>query len=64
MRLYVLCALLGHPPFTSIAFGGSQENTMERTTNVLAGKGMTVQVNCACGRKMVDPIWRPWWRKD
>lgn len=61
--LRVCCALLGHPPSTSLYWDGKVENEMERTTNVLAMKGATVRVSCACGGKMVDPVWRPAWRE-
>lgn len=60
---HLICLLYNHPPVTSWAWRGEVENTAERTTNLLAMKGATVTVNCVCGRKMVSPIWRPWWRK-
>lgn len=62
--ILVLCHLLRHPPVTSIAFQGKVENAAERTTNVLAMKGTTLRVSCACGHRMVSPIWHPWWRLD
>lgn len=60
--LRILCAIAGHPPITSIAWDEQVENTAEREANLIKMQGGYMTVNCACGRKMVDPIWRPWWR--
>ena len=63
IAIFICCPLIGHPPITSAVFNGEAENMAERTRNLLAMRGAEMTVNCCCGRKMVDPIWRPWWRK-
>ena len=57
------CLLYNHPPRTSFYWGDEEENRVERHVRIAAAHGVTVTVQCLCGRRMVDPIWRPWWRK-
>lgn len=56
------CLVLNHPPITSIVWGGRVEQDAERTAYILAARGLDMKINCLCGKKMVDPIWWPWWR--
>lgn len=60
---HFVCLVFSHPPFTSFIYGGESERRIEWVARAMATKGMTVQVQCVCGRRMVDPIWQPWWRQ-
>lgn len=60
--LLLLCPLFRHPPVTTFIYDGAIENEAERQANIARMKGITMLVECACGRKIVDPIWRPRWR--